>query len=313
MERVDDKDLTYIIFTSGSTGKPKGVMINRLGFVNHQDITIDYLNLSSISVIAQSAPVSFDISVWQLICPLMVGGMIDIIDKDILIDPQKMLDRISKDKISVLETVPSLINEYLDYELTQNKRVFNNVKVISTGEGIAKKIATKWNERYFKNPLINAYGPAEASDDTHFFELSSRAIANNRDIPIGAPLNNIGTLVLDCDGQICPLKIVGEICIYGISLANGYINNAVKTAESFRYAPCIGEKIYATGDYGRWVEYGILGYNGRRDNQIKIRGQRAELGEIEEKIRQILNLEKVSVILHDFGNNKRLVCFIDIL
>ncbi len=311
VERVDDKDLTYIIFTSGSTGKPKGVMINRLGFVNHQDIMIDYLNLSIISVIAQSAPVSFDISVWQLICPLMVGGMIDIIDKDILIDPQKMLDRISKDKISVLETVPSLINEYLDYELTQNKRVFNNVKVISTGEGIAKKIAIKWNERYFKNPLINAYGPAEASDDTHFFELSSRAIANNRDIPIGAPLNNIGTLVLDCDGQICPLKIVGEICIYGISLANGYINNAVKTAESFRYAPCIGEKIYATGDYGRWVEYGILGYNGRRDNQIKIRGQRAELGEIEEKIRQILNLEKVSVILHDFGNNKRLVCFIE--
>lgn len=310
-ERVDDKDLTYIIFTSGSTGKPKGVMINRLGFANHQDIMIDYLNLSSVSVIAQSAPVSFDISVWQLICPLMVGGMIDIIDKDILIDPQKMLDRISTDKISVLETVPSLINEYLDYELTHNKRVFNNVKVISTGEGIAKKIATKWNERYFKNPLINAYGPAEASDDTHFFELSSRAIANNRDIPIGAPLNNIGTLVLDCDGQICPLKIVGEICIYGISLANGYINNTVKTAESFRYAPCIGKNIYATGDYGRWIEYGILGYNGRRDNQIKLRGQRAELGEIEEKIRQILNLEKVSVILHDFGNNKRLVCFIE--
>lgn len=310
-ERVEDKDLTYIIFTSGSTGKPKGVMINRLGFTNHQDIMIGYLNLSSISVIAQSAPVSFDISVWQLICPLIVGGMIDIIDKDILIDPQKMLDRISMDKISVLETVPSLINEYLDYELTQNKRVFNNVKVISTGEGIAKKIATKWNERYPKNPLINAYGPAEASDDTHFFELSSRAIANNQDIPIGAPLNNIGTLVLDCDGQICPPKIVGEICIYGISLANGYINNAVKTAESFRYAPRIGENIYATGDYGRWIEYGILGYNGRRDNQIKIRGQRAELGEIEEKIRQILNLEKVSVILHYFGNNKRLVCFIE--
>lgn len=310
-ERVEDKDLTYIIFTSGSTGKPKGVMINRLGFTNHQDIMIDYLNLSSISVIAQSAPVSFDISVWQLICPLIVGGMIDIIDKDILIDPQKMLDRISMDKISVLETVPSLINEYLDYELTQNKRVFNNVKVISTGEGIAKKIATKWNERYPKNPLINAYGPAEASDDTHFFELSSMAIANNQDIPIGVPLNNIGTLVLDCDGQICPPKIVGEICIYGISLANGYINNAVKTAGSFRNAPRIGENIYATGDYGRWIEYGILGYNGRRDNQIKIRGQRAELGEIEEKIRQILNLEKVSVILHDFGNNKRLVCFIE--
>lgn len=310
-ERVEDKDLTYIIFTSGSTGKPKGVMINRLGFTNHQDIMVDYLNLSSMSVIAQSAPVSFDISVWQLICPLIVGGIIDIIDKDILIDPQKMLDRISMDGISVLETVPSLINEYLDYELAQNKRVFNNVKVISTGEGIAKNIATKWNERYPKNPLINAYGPAEASDDTHFFELSSMAIADNQDIPIGAPLNNIGTLVLDCDGQICPPKIVGEICIYGISLANGYINNAVKTAGSFRYAPCIEEIIYATGDYGRWIEYGILGYNGRRDNQIKIRGQRAELGEIEEKIRQILNLEKVSVILHDFGNNKRLVCFIE--
>lgn len=309
--RVEDKDLAYVIFTSGSTGKPKGVMINRLGFANHQDIMIDYLGLSSISVVAQSAPISFDISVWQLICPLIVGGVIDIIDKDILIDPQKILDKIFVDKISVLETVPSLINEYLDYESAQNKKVFNDVKVISTGEGIAKKIVTKWNERYPKNPLINAYGPAEASDDTHFFELSPEAIATNEDIPIGAPLNNIGTLVLDCDGQICPPKIVGEICIYGISLANGYINNVAKTAESFRYAPYVEENIYATGDYGRWIEYGILGYNGRRDNQVKIRGQRAELGEIEEKIRRILNLEKVSVILHDFGNNKRLVCFIE--
>lgn len=311
VERVEDKDLAYVIFTSGSTGKPKGVMINRLGFANHQDIMIDYLGLSSLSVIAQSAPISFDISVWQLICPLIVGGAIDIIDKDILIDPQKMLDKISMDKISVLETVPSLINEYLDYELTQNKKSLNNTKVISTGEGIARKIVTKWNERYPKNPLINAYGPAEASDDTHFFELSSEAIEGNDDIPIGTPLNNIGTVVLDCDGQICPPKIVGEICIYGISLANGYINNTAKTTESFRYAPCIEKNIYATGDYGRWIEYGILGYNGRRDNQVKIRGQRAELGEIEEKIRQILNLEKVSVILHDFGNNKRLVCFIE--
>lgn len=312
-QHVDDKDLTYIIFTSGSTGKPKGVMINRLGFVNHQEIMIRYFNISKNSVVAQSAPVSFDISIWQLICPLMVGGTIDIIDKDILIDPEGMLDKISRDKITILEIVPSLISEYLDYELSHvaKNKILDSTKIISTGEGIAKKIAVKWNEQHPNNPLVNAYGPAEASDDTHFFEISSESILKYEDIPIGMPLDNIGTIILDCDDQICPQKIVGEICIYGISLSNGYINNTAKTAEVFKYISGIREKVYATGDYGRWIKDGILGYNGRRDNQVKIRGQRAELGEIEEKIRQILNVEKVAIVFHKFKNNNRLVCFIE--
>lgn len=199
----------------------------------------------------------------------------------------------------------------MNYLMMKKNKRLENIKIISTGEGIAKKIAVKWNKRYPNNPLVNAYGPAEASDDTHFFEISSESILKYEDIPIGVPLKNIGSLILDCDGQICPPRIVGEICIYGISLFNGYMNNISKTAEVFKYTSSVQEKVYKTGDYGRWIEDGVLGYNGRRDNQVKIRGQRVELGEIEEKIRQILNIEKVAVAFHDFGNNKRLVCFVE--
>ncbi len=305
------EDMAYVIFTSGSTGTPKGVMIEHRGFLNHLEIMIEDLNLSKNDVIAQTAPVSFDISVWQLICALMVGASIVIVDHGDLIDPDQMHQIIKKDGISVLEVVPSLLSGYLSAE-ESNSRLrgqFEYVKVITTGEAISGSIVEQWITHYPNQPLLNAYGPAEASDDTHFFDIQGSAVDSARSIPIGRSLLNIQTYVVNQDMQLLPKGVVGEICIGGLAVAKGYIGSEELTAKSFLPNP-FSEKeqsrLYRTGDYGKWREDNLLEYHGRRDHQVKVRGQRLELGEVEERLKKVSGVKDAAVIAERSPSGARL-------
>lgn len=311
----DGKDMAYIIFTSGSTGTPKGVMIEHRGFLNHLEIMITDLKLSQEDVIAQTAPVSFDISVWQLVCAFMVGASVRVVCHDDLVDPDRIYKIIADDNITVLEVVPSLLSGYLTAEdMNDNLHgALRNVKVITTGEAISGSVVKQWISHYPDLPLLNAYGPAEASDDTHFFDILPHSVSSTRSIPIGRPLLNIQTYIVDQDLQLCPKGVIGEICIGGIAVAKGYIGNEELTAKSFLpdpFMPAPGMRLYRTGDYGRWRDDDLLEYHGRRDHQVKVRGQRLELGEVEDRLKEVFGVKDAAVIAEKAPNGTRLIGYV---
>lgn len=165
---------------------------------------VDELSLSEDDVIAQTAPASFDISVWQLTCGIIIGATIEIIEQNLLVDVEAMYLAIPNNGVSVLEIVPSLLSAYLDAESadTSLSKGLSCVKVITTGEAITNDIAQKWVGLYPNQPLINAYGPAEASDDTHFYNIDHDSLRKYSSIPIGRTLRNVHTYILDADQKI---------------------------------------------------------------------------------------------------------------
>ncbi len=308
-------DIAYIIFTSGSTGTPKGVMIEHQGFLNHLEIMINDPGISQKDVIAQTAPVSFDISVWQLICAFMVGASVVMIDHDELIDPERIYKIIQDKKVSILEVVPSLISAYLlSEDSSSNLRgALAGVSVIATGEAISGSVVKHWTTHYPDQVLLNAYGPAEASDDTHFFDISAKTVDFELPIPIGRPLLNIQTYVVNQGLQLCPKGVVGEICIGGVAVAKGYVGDKDLTEKSFipnPFAGPDGERLYRTGDYGRWRNDNLLEYHGRRDHQVKVRGQRLELGEVENKLKELTGIKDAAVIAEKAPGGTRLMGYV---
>lgn len=304
------EDTAYIIFTSGSTGTPKGVVIQHKGFLNHLEIMIQILNMSPRDVIAQTASPSFDISVWQLVGALIVGASLVVVGRDQLIDPDQMYRIVKEKSITVLEVVPSLISGYLSNEEGHPELAgqLNGLKIITTGEAISTSIISQWMNVYPSTPLYNAYGPAEASDDTHMYIIEKNPTSPNESVPIGRPLQNVRTYIVNHDMQLAPRGIVGEICIGGPVVAGGYISDTELSEHSFLPDSIsqIQGRLYRTGDYGKWNEDGTLSYHGRKDHQVKVRGQRLELGEIEEQLKKVKGVIDAAVTAHAGKNGTKL-------
>lgn len=305
-------DPTYVIFTSGSTGTPKGVVIRHDGFLNHLAMMIDELSIGVGSRIAQTASAAFDISVWQLVCAASVAGSVYIYDDETVIDATKFYQQLRADKVEVLEIVPSLLASYLDTEeaYPECSQYLRDVAIITTGEAITPGLVRKWFAHYPEKAMLNAYGPAEASDDTHFHTITPTDAVSNRPVPIGKSLTNVKTYVLDADFNICPQGVIGEIYISGIAVASGYFNDPGRTAEAFMsdpFDPTGKTRMYKTGDFGSWRPSGVLEYRGRRDSQVKIRGYRIELGEIERQLMTHEAVSEVAVIVWEQAGNKKLV------
>lgn len=305
-------DPTYVIFTSGSTGTPKGVVIRHDGFLNHLAMMIEELSIGVGSRIAQTASAAFDISVWQLVCGASVAGSTYIYDDETVIDATKFYQQLRADKVEVLEIVPSLLASYLDTEeaYPEYGQYLRDVAIITTGEAITPGLVRKWFAHYPEKAMLNAYGPAEASDDTHFHTIMPADAVSNRPVPIGKSLTNVKTYVLDADLNVCPQGVIGEIYISGIAVASGYFNDPERTAEAFMQDPfdATGKtRMYKTGDFGSWRPSGVLEYRGRRDSQVKIRGYRIELGEIERQLMTHEAVSEVAVIVWEHAGSKKLV------
>ncbi|SMF76944.1 amino acid adenylation domain-containing protein [Paenibacillus uliginis N3/975] len=292
----DPYQLAYIFFTSGSTGTPKGAMIEHIGMINHMYGKITDLSLSSDCVIAQNAKQSFDISIWQLFTSALVGGKTIIYSNEQVLDPRKFISRISQDKVNVLEVVPSYLSLLLDYADESLHLDLDCLMV--TGEQLHLPLVQKWFERFTNVPMVNAYGPTEASDDiTHHWikQPPSEGV-----IPVGSPLPNTTIYVVDEEMRIVPLEEKGEICVAGIGVGRGYLNNIDKTNEVFMEDPFTkgnGRKLYRTGDIGVLMPDMTLRFIGRKDQQIKLRGHRIELGEVETAMMQIVEI-KEAVVVH---------------
>ncbi|KAB8151547.1 amino acid adenylation domain-containing protein [Kordia sp. TARA_039_SRF] len=298
---TNDEDLAYIIYTSGSTGNPKGVMIPHRGMLNHLYAMEEELELNTDSIIVQNAPYTFDISVWQLLNALIVGGTTSIYEQDTVLDLGEFLNRIKQEKATILQVVPTYLKELLDYETSKGTNYLGELTYISsTGEAISKKLIDRWFSVYANIPLVNAYGPAEGSDDTTLNILVEPPAGSK--ISVGKPMQNISIYILDEYLKICGLGIAGEICISGVGLAKGYLNNEELTREKFIPHPFkSGEYLYKTGDLGEWQADGSIIFLGRKDHQVKIRGHRIELGEIENQL--LINEAVESVVVMAIDGN----------
>ncbi|WP_284368783.1 non-ribosomal peptide synthetase, partial [Pseudomonas putida] len=285
---TEGQALSYLIYTSGSTGTPKGVQVEQRGMLNNQLSKVPYLSLTEQDVIAQTASQSFDISVWQLLAAPLFGARVAFVPNDIARDPQALLQHVRDHGITVLESVPSLLQVMLDeLELlgAPGQELGRLRWLLTTGEALAPDLARRWLERYPHVGLINAYGPAECSDDVALFNVGLESTRGIR-LPIGTATDNNRLYLLNGNLQPLPAGAIGELFVAGVGVGRGYLGDAARTAATFLPDPFDGSehggaRLYRTGDLARHGVGGMLEYVGRTDHQVKIRGFRIELGEIE--------------------------------
>lgn len=306
---VAPDQLAYIYFTSGSTGEPKGAMCGHLGMLNHLLAKIDDLQIREGTVVAQTAPQCFDISLWQLVSPLLVGGRTLIIEQETILDANRFLDRIVEARVNVVQVVPSYL-EVLVSCLAQHPRELEDLRyVVATGEALKKELVRRWFAVQPGIKLVNAYGLTETSDDTNH-EIMHRVPDTDR-VPLGRPINNVSVYVVDEQLSPVPLGAPGEIVFSGICVGRGYINDPERTARAFLADPHRpGARLYRSGDYGRWLPDGKLEFLGRRDSQVKISGFRIEIGEIENRLLRLPGVREGAVVVTErAGQSKQLVAF----
>lgn len=306
------QDLAYVIYTSGSTGKPKGVMIEHRSVVNRLHWMQQAYAIDESDVILQKTPYTFDVSVWELFWWALQGARLCFLLPGGERNPQAIVETIAKHHISVMHFVPSMLNvflQYLDGKAVDVPGSLASVRqIFASGEALTSSHVRKFNEIWGRKTgarLINLYGPTEATVDVTYFDCPVHNVLEN--IPIGRPIHNTRLYVIR-DGQQAPIGETGELCIAGIGLARGYLNNAALTNEKFTDNPVNpGERIYRTGDVARWLPDGNIEYLGREDNQVKIRGMRIELGEIENTIREYPGITDCVALVKKYSENILLI------
>ena len=322
LPRTSPDALAYSIFTSGSTGLPKGAMVTHRGMVNHLWAKIDELGLEAGDVVAQNASQCFDISVWQFLAALLVGGRVEILDDAIALDPVQLLAAVEGHGVTILETVPSLLRILLDEAGSTDAGSDSGPDLrrlralIPTGEALPPDLSRRWLAAYPHIPLVNAYGPTECSDDISHHRISTPPPVTQTHTPIGRPVPGMRLYILDPRLRPMPVGFIGELCAAGIGVGRGYLRDPGRTAEVFVPNPhalrgADGGRLYRTGDLARWLEDGTLEFLGRRDHQVKLHGFRIELGEIETLLRRQPQLKEAAVnIWHDGGGTPRLVAYL---
>jgi amino acid adenylation domain-containing protein len=308
--------LAYLIYTSGTTGKPKGVMIHQLGMLNHLYAKIHDLSIGSDDNIAQTASACFDISVWQFLAALLVGGTTRVIDKTVLLDPLACWETLQRLQITILEFVPSLMVAFLEAAAQAGDNTPKSLKylkwMVSTGEPLTPQLVNHWYRHYPGITLVNAYGPTEVSDDITHYMVPVSFTEAPATVPIGKPLQNLQIYILDKNLSLCPVGVRGEICVAGLGVGKGYWKDSEKTNAAFIPNPFAAETekrdygvLYKTGDLGYFRPDGNIECLGRLDSQVKIRGNRIELGEIENQLAGHKEIKEAVVLVRTSPQNHR--------
>ncbi|MET8544870.1 amino acid adenylation domain-containing protein, partial [Kitasatospora sp. NPDC004799] len=304
-------DLAYVIFTSGSTGAPKGAMVHRAGMVNHLLAKVDDLALERTDTVVQNAPVTFDVSVWQMLAPLVVGGRVRVVRRETAADPDLLFALADTEGVTVLEVVPSLLRAALDaWDLTaEAPRLAALRHLVATGEALPADLCRRWTARYPLVGLVNAYGPTECSDDVAHAHLGPDTPGHGS-VPIGGPVRNTRLYLLDDALLPVPPGTPGELYVGGAGVGRGYLADPARSAAAFvadPYGPA-GSRMYRTGDRVVRDGDGRLVFLDRRDNQVKVRGHRIELGEIEAALRALPDVSDAVVLaVAGTGGGKQLV------
>jgi enterobactin synthetase component F len=277
-------DPAYVIFTSGSTGRPKGVVIGHQAIVNRLLWMQDQYPLDATDVVLQKTPSSFDVSVWEFFWPLIVGARLHMAPPDSHRDPQALQQLFARERITTTHFVPSMLAAFIGslVEPAAVAACTSLRQVFCSGEALPVELARRWQRRTGV-PLHNLYGPTEAAVDVSAYPAHGESLEqlSGTSVPIGYPVWNTGLRILDAAMRLTPPGVAGELYLTGVQLAQGYLGQPELTASRFLIDPEDGERMYRTGDIARWLDNGAVEYLGRSDDQLKIRGQRIELGEID--------------------------------
>ncbi|MGB3464106.1 MAG: amino acid adenylation domain-containing protein, partial [Cyclobacteriaceae bacterium] len=273
------ENLAYVFYTSGSTGTPKGVMIEHTSLVNRLNWMRADLEISSSDVFIQKTPVVFDVSVWELFLPLISGSKLVLAKPDGHKDPVYLDELLRIQNISIIHFVPSMLSEAIDNISWGHLPHLRHV--ICSGEALPKTLEEVFRKKTSLIKLHNYYGPTEATVDVTTIDLSKHPTKGS-EVLIGKPVANTSIYIVNERNNLQAVGIIGEILIGGRQVGKGYLNRPALTQEKFIANPFrSGERLYRSGDLGRWLADGNIEFIGRKDDQVKIRGYRIELGEIE--------------------------------
>ncbi|ELB94764.1 non-ribosomal peptide synthetase, partial [Rhodococcus wratislaviensis IFP 2016] len=284
----------YVIYTSGSTGRPKGVAVSHRAIVNRLLWMQDTYRMDHTDVVLQKTPVTFDVSVWELFWPLEVGARLVLAAPDGHRDPTYLSHIIADHQVTTMHFVPSMLAVFTagaEPELCGSLR-----QVFCSGEALPPATADAFRE-FGSAALHNLYGPTEAAVDVTYWECTE---GDRASVPIGAPVWNTQVYVLDSRLHPVPVGVHGELYLAGTQLARGYVGRSDLTSDRFVANPfgAPGQRMYRTGDVVRWRADGNIEYIGRRDFQVKLRGQRIELGEVEAAVLAHPSVAQAVVTVH---------------
>ncbi len=296
-------NLAYVIYTSGSTGKPKGAGNSHRGLVNRLCWMQQAYGLNASDAVLQKTPFSFDVSVWEFFWPLMTGARLVVAAPGEHREPARLIDTIGRHGITTVHFVPSMLQAFIHepdvHTCTCLKRI------VCSGEALPLDAQVQVFAKLPNAGLFNLYGPTEAAIDvTHWTCVDEGADS----VPIGRPIANLATYVLDAELNPVPAGVSGELYLGGTGLARSYHRRAALTSERFVPSPFVnGERLYRSGDRVRQRADGVIEYLGRLDHQVKLRGLRIELGEIETRLIQHPSVREAVVLV---PGGKQLVAYL---
>ncbi|HEY3580096.1 MAG TPA: amino acid adenylation domain-containing protein, partial [Pyrinomonadaceae bacterium] len=305
---VTDENLCYVIYTSGSTGQPKGAMLHHRGVRNRLLWGITDYKLGSGDVVLHKTPLTFDVSVWEIFAPLLSGARLLIARPGGHQDTAYQLELMAREKVTHVDYVPTMLEVLLEAEGLER---CENLKIVTAaGEALTREL----RDRFYSQTnakLYNLYGPTEASLAVTYWVCEPDGA--ERVIPIGRPMSNVKIYILDKQLQPVPIGVAGELHIGGVAPGRGYLKRPDLTADKFIPDAFSeqGERLYKTGDLARYRSDGAIEFLGRLDHQVKIRGMRMELGEVEAALCQHPAVREAVILAHEItAGNKSLVAYV---
>jgi amino acid adenylation domain-containing protein len=307
---VNAANAAYIIYTSGSTGKPKGVVGLHGATVNRLEWMYRRYPFAADEVCCQKTPLSFVDSIWEIFGPLLHGVPLVILPDNVVKDVNRFIDALNDARVTRLVLVPSLLRAML--ETGAAERLSRLKWWTCSGEALTPVLVRRFQEQLPNAALLNLYGSSEVAADVSYYDVEPGEQADS--IPLGRPIANTQLYILDANLRPVPVGVVGDIYAGGAGLARGYFDRPELTAEKFiphPFASEAGLRLYKTGDLGRFRKDGTIEYKGRSDHQVKIRGSRVELGEVESALLTHPEVIESIVVAHsDDSGEKRLTAYV---
>lgn len=298
---VIDEDTCYVIYTSGSEGRPKGVVGSHKSLIHYLRWQAKEFAVNKADRFSQSAPLSFDFSLKELLVPLICGARVCIADRSTVINARKFVEWVHESKITVMCCVPTLLRSILQLPGSPSDRdVFRSLRaLLISGDMLRWEDVAGWRERFGnETALFNLYGPTESTVIKLFYRIPETKSPESINVPVGRPISDTEVLILDDLDEPNGPNEIGEIVILSEWLARGYLNVGQTAAGPFCKLEYRGQqrRAYRTGDLGRWLSDGNLELIGRKDRQVKIRGYRIELNELESILSEHPGITDVAVV-----------------
>ncbi|TCS97011.1 non-ribosomal peptide synthetase [Hazenella coriacea] len=294
----DPTDLFSIFYTSGTTGKPKGVMVENRNVVNIIRWFGQNFRVTENTNILQMTDYIFDPSIEDFFGTLVHGGTLHIAEKDVILNKQQFCDYVDQHQIHLINFIPTVLKELLCHD----RKLESLRTVISGGEPMEESLKDELIDKGYE--LYNIYGPTETTIDALCWKCST-----SEKVLLGKPVSNVRCYILDQDQNLAPIGFPGELYIAGAGVTRGYLNMPESTDEKFLSDPYMpGERMYKTGDLGRWLPTGEIEMIGRIDHQVKIRGYRIELGEIQQQLLRDEKVKEAVVVDQENKDGKKVLC-----